>query len=212
MFAINLMLDRKPCLVVGGGTVALRKVRALKKAGASITIIAPTLTEELRQQIQPHVLQWKEKNYESGDAAGFYLIICAADDHAANAAAADDGKRLHILTTVADDPDTGDFTMPASIHQGNLLLTISTNGNSPELARWLRRHLEETLNPAYGLWLERLSGLRKDVKKILPTSRERRIFWRNALSDEVMELVQQGNLNKAEEKIRYAISHIRPKP
>lgn len=211
MYPINLILEAQPCTVVGGGSVALRKTRSLLEAGAAVTVISPVLTDELQQLCRTGRITWKQKSYEKGDAIGSILLICAAADRAANALAAADGKRWHILTNVADAPAEGSFTVPSSLRQGDLLITISTNGTSPELARWLRHHLEERLGPWYGPWLERLAPRRLEVRQLLPDSRARRDFWRTALTEELMHHIEQGNLDEAEEQLNHAISHIRPK-
>lgn len=95
---------------------------------------------------------------------------------------------------------------------GGSVVTFSTNGKSPALSRYLRAKMESEFDDTYAIWLERLNKLRNEAIAKLPTADDREIFWRSALSDDVMELVKQKNYNEAEESIRNAISSFRAKP
>ena len=211
MYPTNLILDNKPCAIIGGGGVALQKIRSLLEAAAIVTVIAPAVIPEIRQLYLDGQIQWQKKNYESGDVAAFDLIICAADDPEVNKLASQEAKNHHILVNVCDEPALCTFTSPAVMHQGDLTITISTNGKSPALAAWLKHQLAQDYGPIYHQWLQHLARLRQEVRQALPTSQERQIFWRSVLTDEVMELVRQKKLEEAEAQIRHAISSIRLK-
>jgi len=209
MYPVNLIITNQPCLVVGGGTVAFRKVCSLLDAGAVVTVIAPDLSPKLAELQAAHRICWLQKSYEAGDAAGFFLLICATTDPHINELAAAEGRSGQILVNVVDQPEKCNFTVPSVVHRGDLQFTISTNGKAPALSRWLRLHLEEEFDDSYGQWLDRLAAIRQDVKEALPDIRCRQEFWRTALSDQVMTLVHEGNLKEAEALMRHAISRFR---
>ncbi|MCI1822128.1 MAG: bifunctional precorrin-2 dehydrogenase/sirohydrochlorin ferrochelatase [Megasphaera sp.] len=209
MYPINIRLDNVPCAVLGGGSIALQKIQSLLAASADVTIISPKVTKDIEQLITESDLHWRRKKYEIGDEKGFTLLICATDDIVANQLAAEEAQRQHILVNVCDTPALCTFTLPAVVKQGDLTITISTNGTSPALARWMRIILTEEYGPVYGHWLTRLSLLRKEVQQTFLSSRDRQNFWQHALTDEVMELVRQEKLEEAEEQIRHAISRFR---
>lgn len=210
MYPINLILDDKPCVVIGGGHVALRKVKALLEAKAKVTVISPMLVNELKDMAQNHQITWREKYYETGDLNGFELVICAVGEDNASKQIYTDAHKARILINVVDKLPLCDFALPAKIRRGNLLITFSTNGKSPALSRYLRCKMEKEFDDTYALWLDRLSVLRNEAIAKLPTSDDREIFWRSALSDEVMELVKQKKYDEAEGIIRDAIDSFRP--
>ena len=91
------------------------------------------------------------------------------------------------------------------MRRGRLLLTVSTDGLSPACSRFLRQHLEQEFPEHFGVWLERLHVLREEMKEKLPSSREREVFWRNALQGDILSLVKNGELEQAEVRIRNAV-------
>lgn len=131
MYPINVDLRNRPCLVIGGGTVAERKAARLLDEGADVTIIAPTATNTVKDWAASNRLTWKARPYETGDEKPFFLIICATDDEnvsrAASRAAEGAGKPINVC----DVPELCSFTLPAVVRQGDLQLAISTNGKGP---------------------------------------------------------------------------------
>ena len=210
MYPVNLILDDKPCVVIGGGHVALRKVEGLLEAKAKVTVISPMLVNELTNMVQNNLIIWKEKYYETGDLDRFELAICAVGEENASKQIWADAHKARILINVVDKLPLCDFALPAKIRRGDLLVTFSTNGKSPALSRYLRCRMEKEFDDTYALWLDRLSILRNEAIAKLPTSNAREIFWRSALSDEVMLLVQQKKYDEAEGAIKNAINSFRP--
>jgi precorrin-2 dehydrogenase / sirohydrochlorin ferrochelatase len=205
VYPINLDLKNRLCVVLGGGNVALRKVKTLLAAEARITVIAPVLTGDLAHLVESGRIDWLGKKYETGDLRGFFLVICATNNSQTNVWAAIEAKREGSLVNVVEPAYLSDFTVPAQVRRGDLLLTVSTGGKSPALARQLRRELEKDFGDTYGAWLEKLALLRKEMRSRLESSHDREMFWRQALDAEVLELVKRGELKKAEAKIRDAI-------
>lgn len=209
MYPINLFLSARPCLVIGGGNVALQKVQGLLAAQAQVTIISPLLCHELRLLADSGQVHWQKKEYTDGDVKAFDLLICAADNQAVNRAAAAEARRRRILVNVCDVPAISDFAAPAVIRRGDLLITIGTSGKSPALSRYFRRVLAAEIGAGYGLFLERLVQLRREARQTLKTPQERQQFWRQALTDDVMALVAAGNIDAAEARLRHAIDRYR---
>lgn len=150
-----------------------------------------------------------KKCYESGDLAGFELVICAIGNEEINQKVQLEANKRRILLNVVDRLDYCDFALPAKIRRGDLLVTFSTNGKSPALSRYLRCKMEQEFDDTYAKWLDKLVQLRKEAIEKLPTSDDREIFWRSALSDDVMELVRTKKYDEAEASIRDAISGFR---
>ena len=209
MYPVNLILDDKPVVVLGGGHVALRKIEGLLEANAKVTVVSPELVDGIAKLVENKKIAWKKKCYEKSDLKGFELIVCAVGNEAVNRIVYADAHDLRILINVVDRFELCDFALPAKIRRGNLLVTFSTNGKSPALSRYLRRTMEKEFDDTYAIWLDRLNVLRGEAIAALPTADDREIFWRSALSDDVMELVKQKKYDEAEESIRNAISSFR---
>lgn len=140
-YPVNLNLHGRPCLVVGAGRIALRKVEQLLAAGAVVTVIAPEVHPDVA--LLNGAVTIKKRVYERRDVTGFRLVITATGDRAVDQAVYDDAEERGIWVNSADDPDRCTFTLPATVRRGPLLLTASTGGASPALSSWLRRRLEQ---------------------------------------------------------------------
>ncbi len=140
-YPIVLDLDGVAVLVIGGGTVALRKIEGLLAARADITVVAPAIGDAIRAL----PVRLVTRAYEPGDLDGAHLVITAADDVAVNAAVAADAKRRGTLVNSADDPGNCTFTLPAVARDGVVTVAVSTGGASPALASHLRGEIERWL-------------------------------------------------------------------
>jgi cobalt-precorrin 5A hydrolase / precorrin-3B C17-methyltransferase len=133
-------------IVVGGGAVGARKLRGLLEVGASVRLISPAATSELRALADSGAITWHEHAYKPGDLAGARLVFAATDQQLVNAQVADDAAALGILCNVADDPRAGDFHLPAVHREPDLLVAVSTAGASPARAKRLRDEIAACLS------------------------------------------------------------------
>jgi uroporphyrin-III C-methyltransferase / precorrin-2 dehydrogenase / sirohydrochlorin ferrochelatase len=180
-FPLFADLRGRPCLVVGGGEVALRKVRLLLEAGAAVTVNSPDL--------HPVLSAWREAGriaHEAGSfrpelLAGQVLAIAATDARATNRKVWAEGERRGVLVNSVDDPEASSFIVPAIVDRSPLIVAVSSGGAAPVLARRLRQWLETVLPRGLGA-LARLAGeLRPKVKGRLPAA-ARRGFWESQLA------------------------------
>ncbi|MDR3566261.1 MAG: bifunctional precorrin-2 dehydrogenase/sirohydrochlorin ferrochelatase [Negativicutes bacterium] len=209
VYPINLNLHGRQCLVLGGGLVAERKVHALLAAGARVMVCSPKLTDGLAGLAAEEKIDHDAAGYRPGAIGNFFIVICATDDSSVNRQAAEEARGQGALLNVVDAPELCDFTVPAQVARGELLLTVSTGGKSPALARRLREELELHYGPEYGLYLELLARLRDAAKERPGTgSAARQAFWRTALDHDILALLKAGKIEEAEEKIKNAASCI----
>lgn len=206
LYPMNMKLEGRRCIVLGGGGVALRKVRTLLQAGAEVLLFAPVAKDELMALAEEGKILWRQEAFHSGGLPNGFLLIAATDDEVVNLRAIAEAKTLGMLVNAPAQPELSDFTVPASFRRGELLITVSTGELSPACSRWIREALEEEFSEDFAKWLEILAELREDMKEKLHCSKEREAFWRRALNREVFALVKQGELNQAEVKVRNAIS------
>ena len=160
-YPVNLVLDGRECLVVGGGRVAVRKVEGLLACGARVTAVAPSVAPGLHGLPGVTVA---ERAWEPADLDGKWLAIAATDDPSVNAAVYAEGERRGVWVNGADDPANCSFTLPSVVRRGSLMLTVSTGGRSPAVATWLRRRLEREIGPEYEALLELVASHREAVK------------------------------------------------
>ena len=203
-YPMNMELKNVRCVVLGGGHVALRKIKTLLTAEAEVVVISPDAEPEILQLAADGKISYSRATYTHGDLIGAKLVILATNDSDANLAACDEARSLGILVNAPKEPEHSDFSVPASLRRGSLLVTVSTGTNAPGLARFIREKLEEDFPEVLGEWLEIVHRLREELKEKLATSRDREAFWRYALNDRLLDMVKQGNLQKAEADIRNA--------
>lgn len=201
-YPVNLVLDGRPCLVVGGGPVAARKVEGLLACHADVTVIAPVIAPEIRAHGAGVTIV--ERPYAPGDTAGFRLVIAATDDPAVNQAVHDDAEAAGIWVNAADDPDRCTFTLPSVVRRGALTVAVSTQGHSPALATWLRGRLEADLGPEYEVLLELLSAERESLKAQGRSTEG--LAWRKALESDMLTLIRAGKVREARERLQACLS------
>lgn len=162
-YPINLDVRRKRVVIVGGGPVAARKARRLVAAGAQVTVIAPQVSDALAPLITAQEVSHVMRTYRPGDLDGAFLGFAATSDAEVNLAVAREAKERGILVDVVDAPATGDFTTPAALERGDLLVTVSTGGASPALARSIVGELERHLGPEYAEAVSLLGAVREKL-------------------------------------------------
>ncbi len=194
-YPINLDVAGKNCVVVGGGEVALRKIRGLLAAGAVVRVIAPEICADIEKLFERGEILLTRENF-SPDMLGDELILIAATDNPeVNRQAAQVAESKKILVNVVDGGG-GNFFVPSQIQRGDLLLTISTGANSPAFSRFVRQMLEAELDENFGAGLRLIADKRQEVKRLLPNHTVRQNFWREVLTPEVWELLRSGQLDR----------------
>lgn len=156
---------KRPCVVVGGGEVAERKVESLLSAGASVTVVAPKATNRLKALEKKGAVKIIKRKYRKGDLKGAFLAVSASDSRPANEAVYEEAVERGILVNVVDDPLHCNFIVPSVVDRGSLLIAISTSGKSPSLARSIRLELEKTVGEEYGTFVEILGRVRNKLLK-----------------------------------------------
>ena len=205
-YPINLEAAGKPCVVVGGGEVALRKIRGLRAAGARVKVIAPEICAGVEELLQRGEISWTREKF-SEDLLGDELILIAATDSATvNRQACESAKARKILVNVVDAAG-GNFNVPSTIRRGDLLLTISTGGNSPAFSKFLRQMLEAELGNDFAAGLKIISQRRREVKRLLPNPKVRQKFWQQIFTPQTWQLLKSGQLNELEALIDNALKN-----
>jgi uroporphyrin-III C-methyltransferase/precorrin-2 dehydrogenase/sirohydrochlorin ferrochelatase len=202
---IFIQIKRRPCLVVGGGPVAARKVALLRKAQANVTVVSPELCQELQQLKDNNLIQHHSRNFVQADLQQCMLVIAATSDRVVNESVSELANQLRLPVNVVDDHDLCSFIMPSIIDRSPVVVAVSTGGSSPVLARLIRTKLEGTIPAAYGRLAKLVEGFREKVKAAFPHVESRRGFWEKILEGTVAELVFSGHETEARQMLDKAI-------
>lgn len=200
LYPVNLIVAGRPCLVVGGGSVAVRKVAGLVAAGADVTVVAPSISAEIAALGVTCI----HRQYERTDLDGMWLAIVATDDPAVHAAVRADGDAVRVWVNAADDPPACSFTLPAVVRQGPVMVTVSTSGYSPALAVWLREHVAAEMGPEVAVLAEWLSQARLALQAEGRSTED--VDWRPALDWDMLELIKAGATARAWERLQACLS------
>ncbi|MGZ4715811.1 MAG: precorrin-2 dehydrogenase/sirohydrochlorin ferrochelatase family protein [Acidimicrobiales bacterium] len=204
LYPVNLRVAGRRCLVVGGGPVALSKVRGLLEAEASVTVIAPAVVAELDALAESADVTIERRAYAPGDLAGVRLVITATDDPAVNEAIYREGEAVGVWVNSADDPANCAFTLPARVRQGPLLVTFATGGRSPALATWLRRSYAAEFGPEYVTLIDMLAAERDHLRSLGRSTEG--LDWQAALDSGMLDLIREGRLAEAKERLQACLS------
>ena len=173
-YPLLVNLEGRAVVVIGGGRVALRKVQSLLACGAVVTVISPELVTELDLLARQATITLRRRCYQQGDLAGAWLVIVACGDTMVNKQVRAEADELGIFCNVVDDPRHCSFQVPAVVRRGALTVTVSTDGISPALAKYLRQELEQQFGPEYANLLDALAQLREHVQGVYAGQQGRR--------------------------------------
>jgi siroheme synthase-like protein len=195
-YPIFLNLEGKKCVVVGGGEVALRKVRTLLNCGAKVVVVSPALNSDLAQLAEAGTISVISREYEPKDLTDAVIVVAATDIAEVNQNIAKKARKHGILVNVVDRPEASDFIMPSFVRRGDLVLAVSTSGASPALAKKIRMRLEQTFGEEYSPLLSVIKEVRQELKE--QQLRVNMEDWQNALDlDLLTYLIQAGEREKA---------------
>ncbi len=141
-YPIFLDLRSKPVLMVGGGVVALRKVKGLIEAQAQVTVISPQTLYGLKSQ----PITILERVYQSGDCKGYSLVFAATSQREVNAQIAREAAELGIPANIADAPEECSFIVPARFADQGVQIAVSTGGLNPRRAVAIRDRIKLQLD------------------------------------------------------------------
>ncbi len=202
---ININIRDRDCLVVGGGEVAARKAGLLCRAGGRVTVVAPALAGVLETLRAGGEITYRDKRFESTDLASCVLVIAATDDETVNAAVAEAAQARRIPVNVVDQPELCTFILPSIVDRSPLLISVSSGGASPVLARTLRARLETLIPNAYGRLAELVRRYRPAVQQRFASGASRRRFWEHVFDGPIAELVLSGREQAAAERLEAAL-------
>jgi precorrin-2 dehydrogenase/sirohydrochlorin ferrochelatase len=183
-------------LIVGGGAVGTRKVHTLLECGAQVFVVSPDPTSQLLQLASEGSITLYKRAYRSDDVAGMFLVIGATDDETLNHQISEDAEREQILCNIADRPEVCNFILPSIVRRGDLVITISTSGKSPALAKRLRQKLETQFGREYTDFLLLMGAIRQKLLKQAHEPEAHKALFNRLIDSDLIELMQTGKTEK----------------
>ena len=191
-YPIHLDIKNRDCLIVGGGAVGTRKVNTLIECGASVTVVSPDPTPELTKLASEGSVTLKKRAYRKDDLTGMFLVIGATDDERLNRQISKDAEQAQILCNIADRPEVCNFILPSIVRRGDLVITISTSGKSPALAKHLRQKLETQFGPEYADFLLLMGAIRRRLLSQTHEPETHKTLFNQLVDSDLIQLMQAG--------------------
>ncbi len=209
-FPIFLSLKQQPCLVVGAGEIAARKIELLLRAQAKVTVIAPEANATLIKKANDGIIKYQKKHFEAHDLTNFKLVVAATDADEINRLVSETAMQQQTPVNVVDRTDLCSFIFPAIIDRSPIIAAVSSGGASPVLARLIRSRLESLIPAAYGRLAQLAEKYRPTVKQTIHSIGQRRIFWEKVLQGPIAELVFSGQEHQAEQQLIHLLQQQQP--
>jgi siroheme synthase-like protein len=194
LYPVSLDVSSRSCLVVGGGRVAARKARALLDCGAAVTVIAPSLGDDM-EALVPTLHCVERREYGKGDASTYRLVVTATGIPAVDGAVYADAEAAGVWTNSADDLAHCSFILPAVHRDGAVTVSVSTGGLSPALASWLRTRVASECGDGLGILAQLLGEARANLKRA--GLRSDSVDWARLLEGPLLELIRAGEIDNA---------------
>ena len=195
-YPVNLDVQNRKCLVVGGGGVGERKVKTLLECGAIVTVVTLAATEHIEGLASGGSIKLEKKEYEPSDMEGKFLVIGATDNEAVNEDISRDAAERGLLCNIADRPAACNFVLPAIVCQGDLMIAISTSNKSPAVARRIRETLEKQFGPEYTVLLTLMGAIRQKLLAQGKSPEVHKQLFVHLLDEGLLEKVRENRIQE----------------
>ncbi len=193
LYPLYLKVDNTPCCVIGGGLVALRKVKSLLRSKANITVISPKLCSGMRKLKEKKLIKHQESVYQNFFLKGFFLVIAATDNQLVNRKIFQEAIKLNLLVNVVDSPDECNFYVPSVLRKNGILMSISTQGAFPAMAKRIKKECEPVFQK-YAKHFRLLAKLRREIYKSDDSCRMKKMLAKSLLKPDVLAMIKNRDV------------------
>ncbi|MDO6655088.1 NAD(P)-dependent oxidoreductase [Anaerobacillus sp. 1_MG-2023] len=162
-YPVTLNLVGKKVVIVGGGRIALRKLKGLLGCGANLKVVSPDIHIDIKKYVDSDNITLMERAVRECDLHNAFLIIVATNLYDVNEFVvkhAEDNQ----LVNASHQADRGNVSLPATLRRGRLVISVVTGGASPLLAKKIRDDLSLQYDQSYGQYVESLYKKRLEIK------------------------------------------------
>jgi precorrin-2 dehydrogenase/sirohydrochlorin ferrochelatase len=204
MYPVFLNIAGRLCVVIGGGSVAERKVKGLLQEGAFVRVISPEVTEDLASLAKEGKIDWRKKSYNYQDIDKAFLVFAATNSREIQELICTQAHENRQLVNVADDPECCNFQVPATVRRGDLALAISTGGKSPAVASLIKQKLDEEFGPEYKTLLDIMSLVRykAGLENDNFSQPQRKKIYKKILHNDIIEWIKTGQVDKLRDHLQ----------
>ena len=191
-YPVNLDIQNRSCLVVGGGSVGTRKVTTLLNCGARVTVVSPEATARLLEMAASGSLKLEKRAFRPSDLDGIFLVVGATDNEELNHEIHTNAERLGLLCNIADRPEACNFILPSIVSRGDLIIAVSTSGKSPAFAKTLRKELEKKFGYEYAEFLKLMGAIRKKLLSAKHEPEAHKQLFEQLIDRNLLALIKAG--------------------
>ncbi len=208
LFPILVDIKDKKCVIIGGGTVAERKIKTLLKYGAKITLISPEINDNIKEIVKKGEIKHIKAEYKKEYIKNAFLVIAATSNDKLNAQIAKDAKFLVNCVSGQYSLNSNGllYNVPAILHKGDLTIAVSTE--FPALSRIIRDEISKFYGREFALYIKYLKKLRKEIQKKIPDIKRRQTIFRKIASKKIVSILKQYGFKKAKKEIEKIIYEI----
>lgn len=200
-FPFFIDIENKKCVIVGGGKVALRKLEKLLSFNPKITVIAPEICDEIKENNKVNILQ---RNFADSDIENAFMVISATDDNSLNAHIFELCQKNNILINTVDNKEKCGFIFPALVKRDSLTVGISTSGKSPLYAKFLRKKIESSVDEKCDETIDILNKYRNLIKREINSEENRKKAF-----ERILALCLENGNNIDEKEIKNIVEDFR---
>ena len=193
--------------MVGGGSVGTRKVITLLDCGATVTVISHRATDKLNELAKTGSIILRNRGYRTADLKDVFLVIGATDDETLNQKISRDAVSRNILCNIADRPSVCNFILPSIVHRGDLVITISTSGKSPALAKKLRKTLERQFGEEYAVMLQLMGAIRQKLLHQAHEPEAHKHLFNQLIDNGLLEMIREDRKDDINGLLENTLGH-----
>jgi len=195
-YPIFVDLKGRKVLVVGGGSVASRKIETLLEYGAAVNLVSLEISDSLKDYVDSGNVKYLGKEFREDHLSGMFLVIAATDDSDLNHLISEKAEKNNMLVNAVDQPADCNFILPSIVSRGDLTIAVSTSGKSPAMAKKIRKELTDKFGPEYDLFLKLMGQIRKQVLSGGKTQEENSRIFKRIVNSDILEELKNGNLTR----------------
>jgi precorrin-2 dehydrogenase/sirohydrochlorin ferrochelatase len=197
-YPVQLDIQNRPCLVVGGGSVGTRKACTLLQCGALVNVVTITATDELQDLAQKEKIHLRIGPYAASDMEQAFLVIGATNDETLNQRISQDARQMGKLCNIADRPEFCNFILPSIVQRGDLVIAISTSGKSPAFAKRLRKEIQAQFGPEYADFLELMGRIREKLLSQAHEPEAHKHLFEKLIDGGLLDSMRNKNIEEAD--------------
>jgi len=200
-YPVLVDLQGKKALVVGGGKVAQRKIETLLEHGATVQVVAKELTASLEELRRAGRIEFLGEEFSETFVDGVFVVFAATDDASLNRRVSRTAQQRSLLVNAVDQPADCNFIVPSVLSRGDLVIAVSTSGKSPAFARKVRVELEQSFGEEYGLFLNLMGNLRKEILRLGLSQEENKSTFEDLVTSDLLSAIREKNWDLASQII-----------